>query len=184
KEAHKLLKRAKQSVPEGVRDEVLREASEVEKARDKDDLSGMHKHGEKLSSLLGKHLASFRKAPWRESFESIFVAVLVALLLRSFVVEAFKIPSGSMIPTLAIGDQIFVNKYIYGVRVPFTSIRVVDFSMPERGEVVVFRFPRPPHEDYIKRVVGLPGDKIEVVNNVLYVNDEPVPRKSLGRETF
>src|SRR5690606_17840366 len=119
----------------------------------------------------------------RESFEQIAVAVFVALLLRAFIVEAFKIPSGSMIPTLAIGDQIFVNKYIYGVRVPFTAQRIVDFAMPERGEVVVFIVPIEPHEDYIKRVVGLPGDEIEVRRGTIYLNGKAVPRKSLGPVT-
>ena len=144
----------------------------------------MRKHGDKLSALLQKHLAGYRKAAWRESFESVAVAVLVALLLRAFVVEAFKIPSGSMIPTLAIGDQIFVNKYIYGVRVPFTAQRIVDFGMPERGEVVVFICPVPPNEDYIKRIVGHPGDEIMVRNSTLYVNGKPAAREPQGRRTF
>ena len=121
---------------------------------------------------------------WRESIQSILIAVFIALMLRSFVVEAFKIPSGSMIPTLAIGDQIFVNKFRYGVRVPFTSIRLVDFAEPERGEVIVFICPVEPHQDYIKRVVGLPGDEIMVRNNILHVNGEAVERKLIGTREY
>ena len=121
---------------------------------------------------------------WRESLQSILLAVLIALTLRSFVVEAFKIPSGSMIPTLAIGDQIFVNKYIYGARIPFTSVRVVDFEQPKRGEVIVFICPIEPHQDYIKRVIGLPGDEITIRNNILQINGKPVERKLIGVERF
>ncbi len=114
------------------------------------------------------------KPAWRESLESIIVAVTIALLLRSFVVEAFKIPSGSMIPTLSIGDQIFVNKFIYGIRVPFTQLRIVDFDPPERGDVIVFVCPVEPHDDYIKRVVGLSGDIIKVRDGTAYINDVPL----------
>ncbi len=121
---------------------------------------------------------------WRESIQSILIAVFIALMLRSFVVEAFKIPSGSMIPTLAIGDQIFVNKFRYGVRVPFTSIRLVDFAEPERGEVIVFICPVEPHQDYIKRVVVLPGDEIMVRNYILLVNGKAVERKLIGTREY
>ena len=121
---------------------------------------------------------------WRESFQSIFIAVLFALMLRSFVVEAFKIPSGSMIPTLSIGDQIFVNKYLYGVRVPFTSIRLVEFSDAKRGEVIVFICPVEPHQDYIKRVIGLPGDEILLRNNHLQINGTPIKRRHIGAREY
>ena len=121
---------------------------------------------------------------WRESFQSIFVAVIFALVLRSFVLEAFKIPSGSMIPTLSIGDQIFVNKYLYGVRVPFTSIRLVEFAQAKRGEVIVFICPIEPHQDYIKRVIGIAGDEIRVRNNRVEINGVPVKRRPLGPREY
>lgn len=184
KEARKLLRRAQNGVGAETRQDIQRAANELSEALKLGKVSKINKASDRLGVLVDKHLDAYRKPAWRESMESIGLAVLVALFLRSFVVEAFKIPSGSMIPTLLVGDQIFVNKYVYGVRVPFTSIRIVDFSLPERGEVVVFRFPNPPHEDYIKRVVGLPGDKIEMKAGVLYINDQAVPREALGREAF
>ena len=183
KEARKLMRRSGGRIAEPARLEVTQAMGAVEEAQRAGDPQVMRKSGDKLAALLSKYLAEYKKPAWRESFESVMVAVLVALLLRSFVVEAFKIPSGSMIPTLAIGDQIFVNKFVYGIRVPFTSIRLVDFSMPKRGDVIVFMVPIPPNEDYIKRVVGLPGDQIVVRKGTLYVNDKPVPRTPIGRET-
>src|SRR5687767_15040365 len=137
-----------------------------------------------VDDLEHRHLGFAKKSAFREYAESIGIAVLVALLLRAFVVEAFKIPSGSMIPTLAIGDQIFVNKYIYGVRIPFTSIRLVDFAMPARGEVIVFRCPIPPYDDYIRRVIGIPGDEIMVRDGVIRINGKAVPQRPLGRGSF
>lgn len=180
KESKKLLRRAKDGVPAEVRKEIVASAEAVAAALHSKKIAKINKSTDRLGALLNKHLEPYRKPAWRESFESIGVAVIVALLLRSFVVEAFKIPSGSMIPTLAIGDQIFVNKYLYGIRVPFTWIRIVDFSIPERGEVIVFICPVPPNDDYIKRVIGRPGDEIAVRNSVVYVNGDPVPRRYLG----
>jgi len=183
KEARKLLKRGGTEVPEPVRNDVAAAMTALDEAHRSGDTGAMRKNGDKLGAIVAKYLTAYKKPAWRESFESIAVAVLVALVLRSFVVEAFKIPSGSMIPTLAIGDQIFVNKFVYGIRIPFTSIRVVDFSMPKRGDVIVFMVPIEPHEDYIKRVIGLPGDEISVRRGVLYVNSKPLPREAHGRIT-
>jgi len=121
---------------------------------------------------------------WKESLQSIILAILVALTLRAFVVEAFKIPSGSMIPTLAIGDQIFVNKYIYGIRIPFTATRLVEFSAPERGDVIVFICPDKPTDDYIKRIVAVEGDTVEVRGGLLHLNGTPVARKALGLKVY
>ena len=125
-----------------------------------------------------------RQRRWYDSFRSLLVAVLIALLLRSFVVEAFKIPSGSMIPTLSIGDQIFVNKYIYGPRIPFTTHRLMQFKHPERGEVTVFVNPQEPHEDYIKRVIGVGGDIISMRDGIVSVNGKQVSTKILKPATY
>ncbi len=112
--------------------------------------------------------SSFREK-WKTIREYLDTLVL-ALVIRTFVVQAFKIPSGSMIPTLLIGDHILVNKFIYGVKLPFTDIVLIPITVPGRGDVIVFRFPKDESKDFIKRVVGIPGDKIEVRDKVLYVN--------------
>lgn len=127
--------------------------------------------------------ATERKSSWRESSRQIIVAVLVALLIRAFIFEAFKIPSGSMIPTLHIGDQIFVNKFVYGPRIPFTEIRVWQWGQPARGEIIVFVHPKGEHEDLIKRVVGLPGDTVEVRAGVVLLNNEPLKSETIGQVT-
>ncbi len=181
KEAKKLLRRSRGKVDDTTHSEISVLADKTSAAARGSDVGAMNKAGDKLLGMLDKNLSAFRKPAWRESLESIAVAVLVALLLRSFVVEAFKIPSGSMIPTLAIGDQIFVNKLVYGVRVPFTAIRVVDFTEPKRGEVIVFICPVEPHEDYIKRVVGLPGDEIMVRDGIVSINGTQLEREFVER---
>ena len=117
-----------------------------------------------------------KKGAFREYVEAIVVAVLIALALRAFAIEAFKIPTGSMIPTLKIGDHIFVNKFIYGLRIPYTKIRFLEFTQPKRGDVIVFIFPLDNSKDYIKRVVGLPGDTVEVKQGIVYVNGIPAER--------
>ncbi|MBW1980437.1 MAG: signal peptidase I [Deltaproteobacteria bacterium] len=116
-----------------------------------------------------------KKSTAREYFEAIVIAILLALFIRTFVVQAFKIPSGSMKPTLLVGDHILVNKFIYGVKLPFTDKTLIKVRLPERGDVIVFKYPRDPSKDYIKRVIGLPGDQVQLVNNKLYLNGKPVP---------
>lgn len=108
---------------------------------------------------------------WTEGFGSVLIAVLVALTLRWSLLEAFVIPSESMLPTLLVHDHIFVNKMIYGVRWPFTDKWIVRFANPKRGEVMVFRYPEDPSVYYIKRVIGVPGDRIFYEKGDLYVND-------------
>jgi signal peptidase I len=111
-----------------------------------------------------------------ETLRAFLLAVAVALGIRAFVVEPFKIPSGSMIPTLLIGDYILVNKFAYGVRMPFTGSVLIPFGKPTRGDVVVFRFPDDPSIDYIKRVMGVPGDRIETKGDRVWVNGELLDR--------
>ena len=106
----------------------------------------------------------------REYAESIIIAVLLALVIRTFIVQAFKIPSGSMEDTLAIGDHILVNKFIYGSKIPFTGNRVIKLRDPRQGDVIVFEYPEDPTKDFIKRVVGTPGDTVEVKDKKVYVN--------------
>lgn len=120
------------------------------------------------------------KDPWPVDYaRSFFPVLLVVLLLRSFLVEPFQIPSGSMRPTLEVGDFILVNKFAYGLRLPVINTKVVELGEPERGDVMVFRFPEDPSVNFIKRVVGLPGDHIRYEDKQLYVNGEPVPKHLL-----
>jgi signal peptidase I len=114
------------------------------------------------------------KSVWREYIEAIVIAVLLALFIRTFIVQAFKIPSGSMLPTLQIGDHLLVNKFIYGVKNPFTGNIFIPLEKPRHGDIVVFRFPQDRSVDYIKRVVGVSGDTIVIKNKKVFVNDKLV----------
>jgi len=115
-----------------------------------------------------------------EYCKSFFPVILAVLLIRSFLVEPFRIPSNSMMPTLLTGDFILVNKYAYGIRLPVLNNKVVEMGEPERGDVVVFRYPKDPSVDYIKRVVGLPGDRVGYYNKIIYINSEPVGQVPAG----
>jgi signal peptidase I len=128
-----------------------------------------------------------RPAPepwWVEYSKSFFPVILVVFLLRSFLVEPFKIPSGSMLPTLLVGDFILVNKYTYGIRLPVINRKVLDMNSPQRGEVMVFRYPVNTSLDYIKRVVGLPGDEVVYRARRLIINGQEVPTKNMGEDTY
>src|SRR5689334_9847319 len=130
-----------------------------------------------LDALVDEMIKRPSKSTTRDYVESIGAAVLIALALRAFVVEAFKIPSSSMYPTLEINDHIFVNKFIYGLRIPWTNIKLFELRSPRRGEVIVFIKPCEPERDYIKRVIATAGDTVEVRCNIVYVNGEPVDSK-------
>src|SRR3990172_2847387 len=116
-----------------------------------------------------------------ETARSFFPIFLIVLLLRSFVAEPFRIPSASMMPTLLIGDFILVNKYDYGLRLPVLNTKVLENDRPEKGDVIVFRYPPDPSIPYIKRVVGVPGDHIRYDNKILYVNGKVMEQENLGR---
>jgi signal peptidase I len=121
-----------------------------------------------------------KEPTWIEYCKSFFPVILAVLLLRSFLVEPFRIPSGSMMPTLLVGDFILVNKFAYGIRLPVLNTKIIEIEEPERGDVVVFRYPKDPSVDYIKRVVGLPGDTIRYANKVVYVNGQPAGQVPAG----
>ena len=130
---------------------------------------------------LRKRRSPEARVPWWIEYPvSFFPVILIVFLLRSFLVEPFKIPSGSMLPTLLIGDFILVNKYTYGIRLPVVNVKVLDVSQPERGEVMVFRFPKNTSVDYIKRVIGVPGDVVAYKDKRLHVNGKPVPASPEG----
>ena len=132
------------------------------------------------------------KPLWREYLEAIVMALVLALTIRVFLVQAFKIPSGSMIPSLQIGDHILVNKLAYGFQIPqdcefevallpltcYSSSMLLEFGKPARGDVIVFRYPEDEHKDFIKRIIGLPGDTIHVRKKIVYINGEPFQDES------
>ncbi|MFM9888645.1 MAG: signal peptidase I [Burkholderiales bacterium] len=123
---------------------------------------------------------AYREPWWVEYSKSFFPVILIVFLLRSFLVEPFKIPSGSMLPTLIVGDFILVNKFTYGIRLPIVNQKIINIGTPDRGDVMVFRYPKDPSVDYIKRVVGLPGDRIEYQDKRLSINGVEARREAAG----
>ena len=121
---------------------------------------------------------------WVEYAKSFFPVILVVFFIRSFLIEPFKIPSGSMIPTLHVGDFILVNKFTYGIRLPIIDKKIIQVNNPQRGDVMVFRYPEDPSLDYIKRVVGLPGDTVEYRNKVLTINGVVQPQQADGEYNY
>ena len=178
KEAQRILKKHSSRIAKAPAEAILSTLAEVERLREAKDWGPLEGATEELDELLHTHASFARKSALRETFENITVAVLVALGLRSCVYEPFKIPSGSMMPTLRAGDHIFVNKFVYGVQIPFTNT-VVGESLGEieRGDVMVFRYPIDEREDFIKRVMGLEGDTIAVDGNKVSI-------KRAGEEEF
>ena len=151
----------------------------------------------KAATLHNEKPAFKKKGLVREYAESILVAILLALVIRTYMVQAFKIPSGSMEDTLVIGDHLLVSKFIYGTKIPFTSKSIVKIRDPRRGDVIVFEYPEDPSKDFIKRVIGTPGDVVEgrakkvYVNGKLYENPHEVhkekdiiPKEMNPRDTF
>ncbi|MDP2927200.1 MAG: signal peptidase I [Candidatus Omnitrophota bacterium] len=116
-----------------------------------------------------------KKSVLRDWVESIIIAFLLAMVIRTFVIQAFKIPTGSMRMTLIKGDLILVNKFIYGAKIPFTNLRLPALRQPKRGDVIVFIYPEDKSKDFIKRLVGLPGDVVEIKGGSIYINDKPAP---------
>lgn len=132
-----------------------------------------------------KHRTAGALQPWWIEYPvSFFPVILVVFVLRSFLVEPFKIPSGSMLPTLLVGDFILVNKFTYGIRLPVINTRLIAVNEPQRGEVMVFRYPENQALDYIKRVVGVPGDEIVYANKRLIINGSEVPLKANGEFNY
>ncbi len=176
REARAALRKYEYKLGDDVRTEIATSADTLDKAVAAGDHDAICKGLVALEDQVDRNLQFSRKSTVREYAESIAVAVLIALFLRAFVVEAFKIPSGSMIPTMEVGDHIFVNKFLYGIRIPFTKTKFFDYRKPHHGEVIVFIYPKDPSKDFIKRVIGVAGDKIEVRRNVVYVNGVALKR--------
>jgi signal peptidase I len=119
---------------------------------------------------MAEELVKSKKKLFWEYLEAIVTALILALIIRAYIVQAFKIPSGSMIPTLLVGDHILVNKFIYGTKIPFTDKRILIFRKPEKGDIIVFKYPEDPRKDFIKRVIATGGDTVEERNKVVYVD--------------
>jgi len=124
-----------------------------------------------------KNKTGSSKSTLREYAEAILIALILALFIRTFVVQAFKIPSGSMLPTLEIGDHILVNKFIYGIKMPFSGKVIIPIKKPKGGDIVVFKYPKDPKLDYIKRVIGTAGDELEIKDKQVYVNGKRLADK-------
>lgn len=134
-----------------------------------------------LAKLLGRRR---RKSIVVEYARALFPVILFVFVLRSFVIEPFRIPSGSMLPGLHIGDFILVNKFKYGIRLPVINMKVIPVDSPERGDVIVFRYPQNPKLNFIKRVIGLPGDTLSYIDKRITINGEPVATQDDGRYAY
>ncbi len=166
------------------REEIEKAAGDVEVAAGGDDPELLSGALQRLDGLWDTHLGFTRRPIWREYARAVLAAVAAALLLRACVVEPYRVPSGSMAPTLLAGDQVLVAKLAYGVRIPFTHATLVSFAPPRRGDVIVFESPREPGKEFVKRVVGLPGDVVEIRDQVLHVNGVPQPRTASGEWSY
>lgn len=150
------------------------------------DATRLERASARLRETLAPHAETLKRASLFEYVQSLGTAIAIALVIRAFLLEAFKIPTGSMIPTLMVGDHIFVNKFIYGLRIPFTNRHFVVFDTPKRGEVIVFEFPGEGDDhgkDFIKRVVAVAGDRVRLLGNRLIVNGEALTREVVARRT-
>ena len=145
------------------------------------DATSVHRQGDPQVAVEREALYArlIRQPAWIEFPAGFFPVILVVFTLRSFLFEPFRIPSGSMIPTLQVGDLILVNKFDYGIRLPILNTKIIKLGDPERGDVMVFRYPKDPSLDYIKRVIGVPGDHIVYRNKRLEINGQPVPEQAL-----
>lgn len=179
RDVRRAVKRHAHRIPKPAVADLTAEAEALQRSIDAGEHGAMCDGMARLDGLVEKNLSFAKKSTFREYADSIAVAVLIALFLRAFVVEAFKIPSGSMIPTMEVGDHIFVNKFVYGIRIPFTKIKLFTWRKPKRGEVIVFIYPQDPDKDFIKRIVGVEGDRVSVKRNTVYINHQAITRKRL-----
>ena len=177
----KIISKNKDSIDPDV---LFKFKNTIDKSRDSlrsSNLEELNKTKAEIDGLSREYLAKYSKSKLRQNIEALLFALLLALLIRTFVVQPFKIPSGSMIPTLLVGDHLLVNKFVFGTKIPFTNIFLFPISKINRGDVVVFTYPNeeknPSKDDiyYIKRVIGIPGDRIDINSRNLIINGEEIP---------
>jgi len=178
-EAKRILRKKRYRIPEPVASLMTAAVVEVDVACKGRNLERLRNAIADIDDKMDEYLAFARKSSTRQYAESISLALGVALFLRAFVVEAFQIPSGSMIPTLAVGDHIFVSKFAYAITLPFSDEVIATLGKPERGDIIVFKYPPDQSVDYIKRVVGLPGETLEVRHNEVFIDGRPMAREEL-----
>jgi signal peptidase I len=176
-EAERVFERFPDKLPSSASEKIVEQSLRVEEASLAGDIPRLDKEVKALDKLQDELLGAYRKQSFWDSISGFAKALAIALLIRTIFIEPYRIPSGSMLPTLEIGDHVFVNKFVYGVRIPF--INVVPFQIvraPARGDVIVFNNPVETDKDFIKRVVGVPGDRVEVINEVIHINGTPQER--------
>lgn len=181
----KMLKKRGDNIDPAIKQQLLDDIKQLKQALK----SRMSKKAEELvlhlESEFGRLFGYRRKGALRENVEGIMWAIVIALLIRAFIIEAYEIPTGSMIPSLLVGDHLFVSKFDYGIRVPFSNIYLLTYAHPKRGDVIVFHYPGHDEDrgkDFIKRVVAVAGQKIRLKNNVLYIDGKAVKTRVVRTE--
>ena len=183
---HSLLEKNASKIKPQLAELIRERLSQAEDALKDGNFGNLTARTEELQRMVDEHLSKLKKSGLRQNVESLLIAIALAFFIRTFIVQPFKIPSGSMIPTLLIGDHLLVSKFIYGTRIPFTDRIVIPVRNIKRGDVIVFTYPNPENDpskkgvDYIKRVIGIPGDSIDVKGRNLYINGEEIHLKFLG----
>ncbi len=186
KETKLVLKKNRSKISPDVVSIIEQKVGNLERALSSQNYQDILKTTEDLEIASSDYLSKYKKSKLRQNIEALAFAIIFALIIRTFVFQPFKIPSGSMIPTLLVGDHLLVNKFVYGTKIPFTDIEIFPIEEIKRGDVIVFTYPNNENDQsknglyYIKRVIGLPGDDIDLNDRKLVVNGDEVPLEYIG----